>query len=60
MAITREKLVGALLRRAPFPERREEKVEVMMLTGGAHLAAREREGEGYRFGFCRVGPRAGF
>jgi hypothetical protein len=50
MAITREKLVGALLRRVPFPERREETVEVMMLTCRSRWAVTERGGEGYPFG----------
>jgi hypothetical protein len=45
MAITREELVGGITP-ASFRfqrERREETVEVMMLTGGSHLSARERE-----------------
>jgi hypothetical protein len=51
MAITREELVGELLRRVSVSrERREETVEKMVLTGGVHLAVREREEEEYRFG----------
>jgi hypothetical protein len=45
MAITREELVGAFTP-ASFRfqrERREETVEVMVLTGGSHLSARGRE-----------------
>jgi hypothetical protein len=56
--ITREKLVGALLRRVPFPERREETVEVMMLTCGSRRAVTERGGEGYPFGIWLDGPWA--
>jgi hypothetical protein len=52
MSITREELVGGITP-ASFRfqrERREETVEVMMLTGGSHLSARGRERAGYRFG----------
>jgi hypothetical protein len=34
-------------------ERREETVEVMVLTGGSHLSARGSERAGYRFGCGR-------
>jgi hypothetical protein len=60
MSITREELVGAFTP-ASFRfqrERREETVEVMMLTGGSHLSARGRERGGYRFGSALGGLRA--
>jgi hypothetical protein len=47
MSITREELVGALLRRVSVSrERREETVEVMMLTCGSHQSARGERGLG--------------
>jgi hypothetical protein len=60
MSITREELVGGITP-ASFRfqrERREETVEVMMLTGGSHLSARGRERAGYRFGIWLGGLRA--
>jgi hypothetical protein len=58
MAITREEIVEALLRRVPFPERGEESVEVMMLTGGARLAARGGREESTASGLRDAGPWA--
>jgi hypothetical protein len=53
MSITREELVGGITP-ASFRfqrERREETVEVMMLTGGVGLSARGRERRGTGSGF---------
>jgi hypothetical protein len=55
MAITREELVGGITP-ASFRfqrERREETVEVMMLTGGVHSSAREERSRGTGSGFAR-------
>jgi hypothetical protein len=62
MFITREELVGAFTP-ASFRfqrERREETVEMMMLTSGSHLSARGERGGVYRFGFVLGGLRACF